>query len=77
MITTVDTNVIIALWDKDPALSTSAQHALESAFNRGTLMAAAPVFSELIAAPGRGEAFVSKFFEETGILVDWELPERV
>jgi len=77
MITAVDTNVIIALWDKDPSLSASAQHALENGFNRGTLIAAAPVVSELIAAPGRSEAFVNKFFEETGILVEWELPERV
>jgi predicted nucleic acid-binding protein len=50
---------------------------LDSAFNLGTLVAAAPVFAELIAAPGRTEAFVSSFFEETGIGVDWELPEQV
>ena len=36
-----------------------------------------PVFAELIAAPGRSEAFVGSFFEETGIGVDWELPEQV
>jgi predicted nucleic acid-binding protein len=77
MITAVDTNVIIALWDKDRSLSASAQQALENAFHSGTLVAAAPVVSELIAAPGRSEAFVNKFFEETGILVEWELPERV
>ena len=77
MTTSVDTNVIIALWDKDSILSLAAQNALETAFNRGTLVAAAPVFAELIAAPGRSEAFVGSFFEQTGIGVDWELPERV
>ena len=77
MTTAVDTNVVIALWDKDSALSLAAQTALDRAFNRGTLVAAAPVFAELIAAPGRSEAFVSSFFEETGIGVDWELPEQV
>jgi predicted nucleic acid-binding protein len=75
--TAVDTNVIIALWDKDPGLSLSAQNALESASQRGTLVAAAPVFAELIAAAGRSEAFVDSFFEETGIGVDWELPAQV
>lgn len=77
MTTAIDTNVVIALWDKDATLSLAAQNALEAAFNRGTLVASAPVFAELIAAPGRSEAFVDSFFEETGIGVDWELPEQI
>jgi predicted nucleic acid-binding protein len=75
--TAIDTNVIIALWDTDPALNRAAQNALDAAFHRGTLVAAAPVLAELIAAPGRSEAFVDSFLEETGIGVDWDLPERV
>jgi len=35
MTTGVDANVIIALWDKNSALSLAAQNALEAAFNRG------------------------------------------
>jgi predicted nucleic acid-binding protein len=77
MTTAVDTNVMIALWDKDSALSLAAQNALDAAFNRGTLVAAAPVYAELLAAPGRSETFVGSFFEETGITVDWELPEQM
>ena len=77
VITAIDTNVVIALWDKDSGLSLAAQNALETAFNRGTLVAAAPVFAELIAAPGRSAAFVGSFFEETGIGVEWELPEQI
>jgi predicted nucleic acid-binding protein len=73
----VDTNVVIALWDKDPVLGLAAQNALERAFHRGTLVASAPVFAELIAAPGRSEAFVGSFFEETGIAIDWHLTEHV
>lgn len=76
MTTAVDTNVVIALWDKDSTLSLAAQNALDTAFNRGTLVAAAPVFAELIAAPARSEAFITSFFEETGIGVDWELTEQ-
>jgi predicted nucleic acid-binding protein len=77
MTTAIGTDVVIALWDKDPKLSLAAQSALEAAFSRGTLIAAVPVFAELIAAPGRSEAFVGSFFEETGIGVDWELPEQI
>lgn len=77
MTTAVDTNVIIALWDDDPSLSLSAETALEAAFHRGSLIVAAPVFSELIAAPGRTEAFVGSFLEENGIAVDWNLSEPI
>ena len=77
MTTAVDTNVVVALWDKDPGLSLAAQNALETAFHRGNLVAAAPVFAELIAAPGRTESFVEAFFEETGIAIDWELGEQI
>jgi hypothetical protein len=61
MTTAIDTNVVITLWDKDSALSSAAQNALETAFNRATLVAAAPVFAELIAVPGHSEAFVDSF----------------
>jgi len=72
MTTAIDTNVVIALWDTDTALSLAAEKALEAAFRRGTLVIAAPVFAELVAAPGRTEGFVDRFLDETGIAVDWE-----
>jgi len=75
--TAVDTNVVIALWSDDPSINSAAEAALDAAFRRGALVAAAPVFAELIAAPGRSEAFVSTFFRETGIAVDWNLTESV
>jgi hypothetical protein len=77
MTTAIDTNVIIALWDSDPILSLAAETALEAAFRRGTLVVAAPVFAELVAAPGRTEAFVTSFLEENGIAVDWNLNEPI
>jgi predicted nucleic acid-binding protein len=77
MTTAIDTNVFIALWDKHPALSGAAQTALDSAFSRGTLVVSAPVFAELIAAPGRTESFVSSFLEDTGVAIDWDLGEPV
>src|ERR1039457_1360657 len=77
MTTAIDTNVIIALWDKSVSLSSSAQTALETAFSRGSLVVAAPVFAELLAAPGRTEAFVDAFLEDTGISVEWNLDEMI
>ena len=77
MTTAIDTNVILALWHDDPALGQAAETALDAAFNRGGLIIAPPVFPELIAAPGRNEAFVSTFLEENGIAIDWNLDEPI
>jgi predicted nucleic acid-binding protein len=77
MTTSIDTNVIVALWADDAELSLAAEEALESAFRRGSLVVAAPVFAELIAAPGRTEAFVGSLLEENGIVIDWNLNEAV
>jgi predicted nucleic acid-binding protein len=75
--TAVNTNVIVALWDLDPALSTTARSALDGALAGGSLVICAPVFSELMAAPSRTEGFLDSFFGETGIRVEWILEEAV
>lgn len=77
MTTAIDTNVVIALWDAHAALSLAAETALEAAFRRGNLVVAAPVFAELLAAPGRTETFVNRFLQETGIAVDWDIDEPI
>ena len=77
MTTAVDTNVIVALWDRDPAFSAAARSALDAALARGSLFICAPVFAELMAAPGRTESFLDSFFGATGIQVDWTLGEAV
>jgi predicted nucleic acid-binding protein len=77
MTTAIDTNVIVALWDRDPALNSIAQSALDEALGRGALLIAGPVFAELMAAPGRSESFLDSFCTETAISVDWSLQESV
>src|SRR5437667_12264685 len=75
MAAAVDSDVLVALWNKDDTLTTHARSALDTAFARGSLVVAAPVFAELLAAPGRSEAFLDSFCKETGIAVDWNLNE--
>lgn len=77
MTTAVDTNVIIALWDQDSAISNTAQRALDAALAAGPLVLSGPVFAELMAAPGRSEAFLNKFCNDTGIQVDFDLDEEI
>jgi len=77
MMTSVDTNVIIALWDRDPAISSATQSALDAALAHGGLVVGAPVFAELMAAPGRSETFLTSFLRDTGIAIDWNLQEAI
>jgi len=77
MTTAVDSNVLVALWDRDPAASNVAQKALDAALERGSLVLSAPVFAELIAAPGRTEEFLHTFCADTGIRVEFSLEEEI
>ncbi len=77
MTTAVDTNVIVALWDKDDAVNSAAESALDAALRRGHLVIPAPVFAELMPCPGRSEAFLDAFLKDTGISVDWNLDEAI
>lgn len=77
MTTALDSNVLIALWDSDPAVSNAAQTALDNALQQGPLVTSGPVFAELMAAPGRTEAFLNKFFKDTGVIVEFDLDEAI
>ncbi len=75
--TAIDTNVLVALWDKDDLFNLSAQEALDQALLSGPLVVAAPVYAELLAKPYRTQRMLDEFFSDAEIRVDWEIPERV
>ena len=77
MITAIDTNVLVALWDRDDTLNSAAQAALDDAFARGKLIISGAVFAELLAFPRRTEAFLDQFLKDTGISVDWTTDESI
>jgi predicted nucleic acid-binding protein len=77
MITAVDTNVIVALWDRDDSLNSAAQDALDNAFAKGRLIISGAVYAELLAFPRRTAAFIDEFLEDTGIAVDWNTSETI
>src|ERR1700732_4006055 len=54
MTTSVDTNVLVALWHPDHPLNTIAKFAMDSEMMRGNLVISPPVFVELLASPRRG-----------------------
>ena len=77
MINSSDTNIFVALWDRDHALNYAAQTALEKASSRGRLVVAAPVFAELLAFPGRDETMLLAFFAETRITIEWDISQDI
>jgi predicted nucleic acid-binding protein len=77
MTTAVDTNVLVALWDTGPRLSSAAQKALDAAQERGALVISGAVYAELLALPGRTEDMLDEFFSVTSIRIDWESSEQV
>ena len=76
MRTAVDSNVIVALWSREPTASRMAT-LLRDARASGPLIVSAPVWAELHAAPGATEAFVARFLADTGITADLVLGEGV
>lgn len=77
MTTLLDTNVIIALWDNDPAVNGPARLALENALARGALAINGVVYGELLGYEGREEEFLERFLAKTGITVEWDLDEPI
>lgn len=77
MVTAIDTNVLVALWDPNDSLNQAAQRSLDEAQGRGELLISAPVFAELLAFPARHTTFVETFLNDTGITVEWNLDEGI
>ncbi len=76
MRTAIDTNVLSALWSKEPFAQDIARR-LGIAKMEGAVLVSAPVYAELLAYPGITEPFVDSFLEETGIEIDFDFHRSV
>lgn len=76
MRTAIDANVISAIWSREPSAERAIVQ-LGEAKAEGALLISPVVFAELIAYPGATEAYVRRFLEDTGVVVDLKLEERV
>ena len=76
MRTAVDTNVISALWSREP-LSGEMARRLGEAEMEGGLVISAPVYAELLAHPKATAGFVDGFLADTNVVVDFDLDEAV
>lgn len=75
MTTAIDTNVIVTFLDSSQALDQSIDNAINAAYTTSDLVISGPVYAELLALPGRVEPVLDRFLDDTGIRVEWELPE--
>lgn len=76
MRTAIDTNVLSALWSKEPPATDIARN-LANAKSEGGLVVSAPVYAELLAYPKATESFVNGFLTDTGIDVEFSLQQSV
>ena len=77
MITSIDTNILIALWDDSDAMNLKAQRALDLAYEQGSLVISGAVFVELLAAPGRTSRMIENFLSDTETAIDWTVDETI
>ncbi len=74
MRTAIDTNVLSALWSREPSASDIARN-LGNAKAEGGLVVSGPVYAELLAYPKATEAFVNRFLADTGIAVEFAMEQ--
>jgi hypothetical protein len=73
----LDSNVLIALWDDTDALSIPACQCLARARTLGQLVLPAPVYGELMGLPSRSVAEIDTFLSMTGIEIDWGMEQAI
>src|SRR5882724_10603617 len=77
MNTSIDTNILAALWNVDEAQNLAVKKALLASQAAGRLAICGAVYAELLASPARNEEFLDDFCAKASIGVEWELGERV
>jgi len=77
MITWVDTNVIVALWEANHALQAVAVRELTGASRIGAVAISGCVYAEFAAGPMRPLGAVWAFLRETEIDIAWDVGEDV
>lgn len=77
MTTVLDTNILVALWTGRVPQAQAAQQSLNRLRRHDSLVIAAPVYAELLAAPERDIATIDEFLDRAPIMVDWGLDEAV
>ena len=76
MRTALDSNIVSAIWSREPVASQIAA-LLGKAQAEGGLVVCAPVYAELLAHPKASQKFVDEFLARTNVTVEFLLDEEV
>ena len=76
MTTSLDTNVLIALWDASSGMTEAVSRACQHSRKRGPIVICGPVFSELLGFPRRTSNEIHRRLEDEQISIEWEFFER-
>ena len=76
MRTSIDTNVISAIWTREPR-SRELSALLYRANNEGGLVICAPVFAELKAHPNSARDLLEEFVAKSNITIDFDIGEKI
>jgi len=71
--TSLDTNVLIALIIQNPETRSPTQSAFQTALNHGPVSVCGAVFSEMLGFPGRNSDDLLRFFEAWGVVIEWDM----
>jgi predicted nucleic acid-binding protein len=77
MTTSIDSNVIAALWNREHVSNAHAAKMLGQTRANGRVAVSGPVYAELMAGPLRDEASLDHFFNNTGIEIEWTMDEEI
>ena len=76
MITALDTNVLVFIYDQAPHAPELARQLYALARN-GRLVICGVVYAELLAGPTRPKLQLDQFLQDVGVDLDWEMGEAV
>ena len=77
MTTSIDTNIIVGLWNPADSSNLKAFDAIAAALARGRVIICGAVYGELFAYPARTEEFIDTFLDDIDISVDWSSSETM
>ncbi len=76
MRTAIDTNIVSALWSKEPSCQ-QVLPLLERSHREGALVICGAVYAELLAHPRSSRKFLDQFLGDTNIAVEFEMDEEL
>jgi len=74
--TSIDSNVLIALISQNPETRNPTESAFQAVLQTGPVSVCGAVFSELLGYPGRNSIDLLRFFESLDVVIEWDMDKE-